>query len=183
MWNKLIFSQLVYEYFCEYFCNRPLEEVQKWADNKMEVLKWVLGVSSQDKENVSSAHLMKMGVLVAAMPERTYDPVGDDDCLKVDNFMPFLNSVIICFFSWFLHSTVLKCLNVEERQFTIRRGNGGASSSPPSSPSSWASSASSSSEPLHQSSAERWEQTSPNDPKQVQVSQSESKWVTARHHN
>ena len=56
-------------------------------------------MSSQDKENVSSAHLMKMGVLVAAMPERTYDPVGDDDCLKVDNFMPFLNSVIICFFS------------------------------------------------------------------------------------
>ena len=55
----------------------------------------MLGVSSQDKENVSSAHLMKMGVLVAAMPERTYDPVGDDDCLKVDNFMSFLNSVII----------------------------------------------------------------------------------------
>ena len=51
--------------------------------------------ASQDKENGSFAHLTRMGVLVAAMPERTFDPVGDDDCLKVDIFMCFLNSVNI----------------------------------------------------------------------------------------
>ena len=61
-------------------------------------------MSSQDKENVSSAHLMKMGVHVAAMPERTFDPVGDDDCLKVDIFMCFLNSVNIYAFPCTLYS-------------------------------------------------------------------------------
>ena len=59
---------------------------------------------SQDKENGSFAHLTRMGVLVAAMPERTFDPVGDDDCLKVDIFMCFLNSVNIYAFPCTLYS-------------------------------------------------------------------------------
>ena len=58
----------------------------------------------QDKGNGSSAHLTGMGVLVAAMPERTFDPVGDDDCLKVDIFMCFLNSVNIYAFPCTLYS-------------------------------------------------------------------------------
>jgi len=38
-----------------------------------------------------------MGVLVAAMPERTFDPVGDDDCLKERKWWCFLLSSIFTF--------------------------------------------------------------------------------------
>ena len=58
----------------------------------------------QDKGNGSSAHLTGMGVLVAAMPERTFDPVGDDDCLKVDICMYFLNTVNMYAFPCTLYS-------------------------------------------------------------------------------
>ena len=58
-----------------------------------------------------------MGVVgPAAMPERTYDPVGDDDCLKVDIFLCILHSANTCCCLILTLFRVLKFWNVKERE-------------------------------------------------------------------
>ena len=96
MQNKTRFSSTRKQRFIEHFSCRWWGEFSKWVD-----------------EDGSSLHLT-MGVLVAAMPERTYDPVGDDDCLKVGVFIILYCKYMLLFDLYFNY---FDFFNYQERKW------------------------------------------------------------------